>query len=128
MAISKNVEIKVRDDKATLSEKIFIYQNDKGIDLYFGITGLNYMFPQGGFKGVYATASLMKPDGSTTLINGLRFENEKIKFSITQEMTNELTEVGTHTLQFHLHDDLNKTNRLTIPEISFEVKEQLIGN
>ena len=52
MAISKNVEIKVRDDKATLSEKIFIYQNDKGIDLYFGITGLNYMFPQGGFKGV----------------------------------------------------------------------------
>ena len=57
MAISKNVEIKVRDDKATLSEKIFIYQNDKGIDLYFGITGLNYMFPQGGFQSFVAVLS-----------------------------------------------------------------------
>ena len=42
--ITKNVNIKITDDRAVLSEKIIMYQNDKGIDIYFTISGFNYKF------------------------------------------------------------------------------------
>ena len=40
-------------------------------------------------------------------------------------MTDELVEIGTHKLQISLYDDATKTNRVTMPPITFEVKEQL---
>ena len=40
-------------------------------------------------------------------------------------MTDEIAEIGKHKLQISLYDDSTKTNRITIPPIEFEVKEQL---
>ena len=40
-------------------------------------------------------------------------------------MTDELEEIGSHKLQIHLYDDETKTNRVTIPPITFEIKQQL---
>ena len=42
--ITKNVTIKVVDDKATLSDKIILYQHDKGIEILFTVSGFNYKF------------------------------------------------------------------------------------
>ena len=38
--ITKNVNIKITDDRAVLSEKIIMYQNDKGIDIYLQLVDL----------------------------------------------------------------------------------------
>ena len=38
MAISKNLEIKINNDQASLNEKFYVYQNDRGIDLYIKIS------------------------------------------------------------------------------------------
>ena len=42
--ITKNVTLTVKDDKATLSDKIILYQGDKGIEIYFTLVGFNYKF------------------------------------------------------------------------------------
>ena len=123
--IIKNVTISIKDGKASLSDKIILYQQDKGIEVYFTLNGLNYEFPQGGLKGVYADARLQKPSGTMVDVTNLEVTNNKIKLFIDASMTDEINEIGTHLLQIRLYDNANKINRISIPPIPFEVKKML---
>ena len=124
--ITKNVTIKITDDRATLSETIILYKDDKGIDIYFTLSGFSYKFNKDNLSGVAVDARMLKPSGDVITINNLAVSGtNKIKFTIDNTMTDELTEIGKHKLQISLYDDLSKTNRITIPPIEFEVKEQL---
>ena len=124
--ITKNVTIKITDDKATLSKKIILYKNDKGIDIYFTLTGFSYKFNKDNLLGVAVDGRLLKPSGDVVTISNLSISGaNKIKFTIDSTMTDEITEIGKHKLQISLYDDSTKTNRITIPPIEFEVKEQL---
>ena len=58
--ITKNVTLTVKDDKATLSDKIILYQGDKGIEIYFTLVGFNYKFKSNELIGVYVDGNLMK--------------------------------------------------------------------
>lgn len=123
--IIKNVTITIKDDKASLNDKIILYQQDKGIQIYFTLNGLTYNFPQGGLIGVYVDGQLQKPNGTVVSINNLAIVDNKIRFNIDASMTDELNEVGTHLLQIRLYDSSEKDNRISIPPIPFEVKETL---
>ena len=124
--ITKNVTITVKDDKASLNDKIILYQNDKGIDILFTISGFNYKFKADNLSGVAVDGTLLKPNGTVISVNNLSVSGtNKIKFTIDATMTDELTEIGTHTLQISLYDDATKTNRVTMPPITFEVKERI---
>lgn len=124
--ITKNVNIKITDDRAVLSEKIIMYQNDKGIDIYFTISGFNYKFNKDNLSGVAVDGRLAKPSGEIITVRNMSISGtNKIKFTIDDTMTDELVEIGTHKLQISLYDDATKTNRVTMPPITFEVKEQL---
>ena len=124
--ITKNVTIKITDDRATLSEKIILYKDDKGIDIYFTLSGFSYKFNKDNLSGVAVDARMLKPSGDVMTVNNLAVSGaNKIKFTIDNTMTDELTEIRKHKLQISLYDDLSKTNRITIPPIEFEVKEQL---
>ena len=124
--ITKNVTIKITGDRATLSEKIILYRDDKGIDIYFTLSGFSYKFNKDNLSGVAVDARLLKPSGDVITINNLTISGtNKIKFTIDGTMTDELSEIGKHKLQISLYDDSTKTNRITIPPIEFEVKEQL---
>lgn len=124
MAISKKVDLKIKDDKASLSEKVIIYRNDKGIDIYFKLNGLSYTFSN-GMNNIYVSCAIKQPNDVILTKDGLTMSNDEIKLSITETMVDELTEVGTHTIQFFLYDSAEKINRITIPEVSFEVKEPI---
>ena len=124
--ITKNVTIKITGDRATLSEKIILYRDDKGIDIYFTLSGFSYKFNKDNLSGVAVDARMLKPSGDVITVNNLAVSGtNKIKFTIDNTMTDELTEIGKHKLQISLYDDLSKTKRITIPPIEFEVKEQL---
>ena len=124
--ITKNVTIKITDDRATLSEKIILYKDDKGIDIYFTLSGFSYKFNKDNLSGVAVDARMLKPSGDVITVNNLAVSGtNKIKFTIDSTMTDELSEIGKHKLQISLYDDLSKKNRITIPPIEFEVKEQL---
>ena len=121
--ITKNVNIKITDDRAVLSEKIIMYQDDKGIDIYFTISGFNYKFNKDNLTGVAVDGRLQKPSGEIITVKNMSISGtNKIKFTIDDTMTDELVEIGTHKLQISLDDDATKTNRVTMPSITFEVK------
>ena len=124
--ITKNVTIKITDDRATLSEKIILYKDDKGIDIYFTLSGFSYKFNKDNLSGVAVDARMLKPSGDVVVVDNLAVSGtNKIKFTIDSSMTDEIAEIGKHKLQISLYDDSTKTNRITIPPIEFEVKEQL---
>ena len=130
MSISKNLEIKINGDKATFNEKFYIYQNDRGIDLYIKI---NLPKVQIGNKNVSllseltdarAGAVVLKPNNTVIGKNAIEIVNDTIKFTIDRTLTDEMDEVGIYKIQFHLYD--GQDNRITIPPVEFEV-EELIG-
>ena len=124
--ITKNVTLTVKDDKATLSDKIILYQGDKGIEIYFTLVGFNYKFKASDLTGVYVDGKLMKPSGEIISVSNMYVSGgNKIKFTVDSTMTDESGEVGIHTLQICLYDDSSKTNHVTIPPITFTIKEHL---
>lgn len=124
--ITKNVTLTVKDDKATLSDRIILYQGDKGVEIYFTLSGFNYKFKTNDLTGVYVDGKLMKPSGEVISVSNMSVSSgNKIKFIVDSTMTDESGEVGVHTLQICLYDDSTKTNHVTIPPITFTIKEHL---
>ena len=81
--ITKNVTLTVKDDKATLSDKIILYQGDKGIEIYFTLVGFNYKFKSNELIGVYVDGKLMKPSGEVVSVNNMSVSGtNKIKFTV----------------------------------------------
>ncbi|MEF9992681.1 MAG: tail fiber protein [Peptostreptococcaceae bacterium] len=129
MAISRELIVTVKEDTATLNEKIIVYENDKGIDLFFTIKDNKYKYVKDNsmlknIDNTFVNITVVKPD-NTELTVPSYVENNKVKFTITQDLTDEFTEIGTYQLQFHITD--NDCCEFTIPPISFEVKERLKG-
>ena len=130
MSISKKLEIKINNDNASLNEKFYIYQYDKGIDLYIKVSisklqiGSRNVSMLSELENARAGAIILKPNGVITERSNLDVIEDTIKFTIDQSLTDELGEVGMYKVQFHLYD--NEDNRITIPPVEFEVKP-LIG-
>lgn len=132
MAISKNITITIKSTKAKPSEKIFIYQGDFGIDFYFKLAEFNYSIKNtvnlasNLAEGAYAGVTVQCPNGEVFERSSLPIENELLKFTITKDLTDELSDIGYYVLQFHLYDGSDENaNRITIPPISFEVRTLL---
>lgn len=124
MAISKPLVVSINQDRTRPNEKMFIYRNDFGVDMYIDLSNLTYKF-DGSKNFKYANALFKTPSGEVHAINSLGIIEGKIKFSFTQDIVTLMQELGKYELQFQLFD--SEKNRLTIPSYYFEVKEPL-GN
>ena len=130
MAISKNLEIKINNDTAEFNEKFYVYQNDRGIDLYIKISipklqiGSRSVSMLSELEEAKASVTILKPNGDVLGRQDLEIIDDAVKFVIDKELTNDLDEVGIYKMQFHLYD--GEDNRITIPPVTFEVKA-LIG-
>ena len=140
MAITKNLTITVKEDKATLSEKMYVYLGDVGVDFYLAIVNHKAEFTATSMynesragvsllrdlENAYASVSIKRPSGETFTKGKIAVVDNKVKFTITQELTDQLDDVGDYLLQIHLHDGNTSTsNRKTIPPVNFQVKELL---
>ena len=127
MSITKELELRVFDGKAKLNEDVYIYQNDRGIDLKLKLnksifkSSMRSLVFDGGT--VFASATILKPNGDTTSKNKVVVVNDTITFTINKDFTDDIGEIGIYNVQFHLYD--GNDNRITIPPIQFEVKELL---
>lgn len=126
MAISRNLEITIKEDKAEFKEKLFIFQNDMNVDLFISITDTKYRFTpelnlMRNLENAFSNATVLKPNGDSFRTERIAVEGDKIKFTITEEMCDELDEVGVYKIQFHLYDGHN--SRVSIPGVIFDVKE-----
>lgn len=125
MSISKTLIVSINKDKAKAQEKMYIYKNDVGVDIYVELSNLGYKFDGVKNNFRYANALFKTPSEAVHIVNQLPIVNKRIKFSFTQDIVDLIQEIGNYELQFQLFD-VNQ-NRLTIPSYYFEVKEPL-GN
>ena len=124
MAISKPLIVSINQDKTRPNEKMFIYRNDIGVDMYIELTNLTYKF-DGSKNFKFANALFKTPSDIVYTVNNLSVIDGKIKFSFNEEVVSHIQEIGKYELQFQIFD-VDK-NRLTIPSYYFDVKEPL-GN
>lgn len=124
MAIKKDITVTVQGQKSIMSDdNIYIYQGDKDIDLYFTIIDNRFEFEATTVKKYNFT--LRKPDGDLLPETSITpMADNKAKLTITEDMANELSETGQYDILIHLYDE--RGARITIPEISFEVKRPLM--
>jgi len=130
VAIYKNMDIKIIDGNAQFNEKFYVYQNDRGIELHLKLKLFNTNFGSSKSRllfsdnSIFVGATVLKPNGDIIGVSRTRLVDDIIRFKIDEDLTNDIDEVGFYKIQFHLYDD--KDNRITIPPVTFEVKE-LIG-
>jgi len=129
MAITKNLEIKINGDTATFTEKFYIYQNDRGIDLNIKVSMPKLQINKKNtsllaeLEGASGGAIILKPNGEVIGKNNLTISDDVIKFTIDHSLTDDFNEIGIYKIQFHLYD--NNNSRITIPPVQFEVKKLL---
>ena len=127
MSITKKLIVTLEDDVATPSERIFIYKGDVGVDIIIELENFNYKIDSISEKNMInrIEAYFKNPQGivrqyndEVDVING-----DRIKFSFSKNVINDMQIIGQYELQFHLFDKEN--NRITIPSYYFYVKEPL---
>ena len=127
MAITKKLIVTLKDDVATPNEKVFIYRGDIGVDIIIELENFNYKIDSISKKNMInrIEAYFKTPQGTVRkyndevdIING-----DKIKFSFSKNVINDMQIIGQYELQFHLFD--KDENRITIPSYFFYVKEPL---
>ena len=130
MSILKDLDMRVKDGVASLSENFYIYQNDGGIELRlklnhsklgFRNTRRTLAFNTGS---VFVGATILKPSQEVIMRDKIEMFDDVIVFHIDKSLADDIDEIGVHKVQFHLYDI--DDNRITLPPVSFEVKE-LIG-
>ena len=129
MSIIRDLELKVSNGEARLNENIYVYQKDRGVELRFKLDFVktNYNSPIRSLlfdvEDVYVAATILKPNGGLISRKKSTVVDNTITFTIDESFTDEVDEIGIYKVQFHLYD--KDDNRITLPPISFEVKELL---
>lgn len=127
--IKRELVLSVNDNIATLDQNLYLFQNDRNIDLYFRIMNFKFNFLTNTKEpinfiqsngAIAFTIKILKPNGEKFISDGLYpVEEGKVKFTITEDFMNEVEEIGVYLLQISLFD--GQGGKVTIPSISFEV-------
>lgn len=131
MSFSKNLTITVRNTVAQLDEPLYVYEKDRNLIMYFKIMDYKYKFDKNPTNVLASVDDIMEAYATIVDPNGYELTRQygeviedEIKFVITDDLIDELDEIGTYRIQFHIKC---QHSEFTIPEISFEVLERLKG-
>lgn len=131
MIITKELTIIVEEKTASLDEKLYFYQGDKGIKIYFTVADSKFIFSEyddanmlTGSSAKYSIIRVLKPrtdeDGSIKhTVKRTPIEDNRVLLEIDDDFANDVTEIGVYQLQISLYDD--GYGRVTIPPVTFEV-------
>lgn len=146
--IKKYINLTVDGDKSYVDQPIFLFQNDKNIDLIFTIKNLKFDFVRNVQKeedliesigATYFRVKVLKPDKDDVdkeyTTDLFKIKDNKIIFNIDDTFifdkkdedgnlpSSENDKIGIYKLQIQLYDNAN--GRITIPEIEFVVLDPI---
>ncbi len=124
------------DDECKINPRLCVYQGDYGLDIYFTIKEKTYKFGTeknvlDSYSGAFVDIYLINPRGEEIKIkNSPVVEDSKIKFTITKELTDEMSEIGEYKVQFRIGNADNDydTSIFIIPPFKFKVKQRITAN
>ena len=132
----RDIDVKISDYKSELSKPLVIFERDRGVEIYFNLVEYAYRLDKNPLNllenlvGAYATVTLVNPAGYEISIDEVEItEDAKVKFVITEDLTDELTEIGIYQVQIHVNNDVEgmDTSVFSVPPFNFEVRERLKG-
>lgn len=139
MFIKKELILTVQGNTAKLDQPLYLFQNDKFIDIYFTIVNFKFDFIRGiqteeniivSSNASYATVRVLKPNGERVISDGLiplDDDENRVLFTINETFMDAVDEIGVYKLQISLYDsnEGSTQGKITIPYIEFEVLEPI---
>ena len=127
--------ITIRDNKSTIDSNVILYRGDKDVEIRFTIVESPFKYRSSVNLIETTDASwgqlvILNSTTSNVIISDIAPTNEgRVVLKITEEMMDEVSEVGDYTFQIRLYDE-EKTSRITTPEIvgGITIKEPLAAN
>ena len=116
-------KITVKKDIATIDMPVFIYRGDKEIEIEFEIVNSKVMFAGTSDNNVIRTSKafygqlvIINPNGTNAFTEMTETNDGLVKFRITEQMIDQVDEVGEYSFQIRLFDEERKS-RLSLPPI-----------
>ena len=132
MSLSRNVIVKIIKNKAKLDSELYFYEKDYGVIINFLIQEYKFRYdknPTGMLSSInddvlYAYTTIVNPMGMELTRQNGTIIDDVIQFTLTDDLTDELNEIGIYKLQFHIKCEHSE---ISIPPIEFTIKERLKG-
>ena len=131
MSISRDIIIKIKNNNAKLDKPLVVYERDHGLILNFKIQNHNYKYSENNILDsvdddvLFAYSTLVNPQGYELSRQNGTIIDDVVQFVITEDMTDEISEIGIYQMQIHI---VCEHSEFSIPPIEFEVKERLKGD
>ena len=106
--------ITILNNEATIEQPIVLYKGDKNVQLLFTLKD-NYLKYK-SMENAYGQLIIKRPTANPIFSEVARLSSSKVTFIVTQEMIDELSEVGSYEFQIRLFSQ-DKTSRATLPPI-----------
>ena len=107
--------ITILNNEATIEQPIVLYKGDKNVQLLFTLKD-NYLKYK-SMENAYGQLIIKRPTANPIFSEVARLSSSKVTFIVTQEMIDELSEVGSYEFQIRLFSQ-DKSSRATLPPIS----------
>lgn len=122
--IKKECKITISGNTASIDKEIYLYKNDMNIKCLFDIVNSDYVYTKdsaldnviNASKASYAQVKFKKDDIEIDFDVQETSDGKAIIY-ITEELTDEDTELGDYTIQIRLFDE-SKTSVITLPPVN----------
>ena len=107
--------ITILNNQATIEQPIVLYKGDKNVQLLFTLKD-NYLKYK-SMENAYGQLIIKRPTANAIFSEVARLSSSKVTFIVTQEMIDELSEVGSYEFQIRLFSQ-DKSSRATLPPVA----------
>lgn len=126
--------VTIKNFEASIDSVVFLYRGDKDVEIIFKIVDSKFRFSStkgnviDNTQAAYGQLAILNPNGSNVCSEITACDEGKVKFTMTGEMMDELTEIGKYSFQIRLYND-DQSSRVTLPPVmdGIEVKEPLVS-
>ena len=108
--IYANVELTVEDRKTVANKNIVLYRGDRNVEIRFVIKGNRFTI----LDSTYAQMIIRRPSTTSVFSDPAPIQNDTVVFTISEDMIDELKEIGAYTFQVRLYDN-SMNARATLP-------------
>ena len=100
----------VKQEETTSDSKVILYRGDKNVDIEFTLKSVDYILSE----SVEAQLVLVRPHAKSVFSQLHKINQNKVRFTITGDMIDELDEMEAYAIQIRLFGP-NTTARATLP-------------
>lgn len=117
--MKKEYSIIINKQKSILNRQLSIFQHDKGIDIYFKLMDTDYLDLSSNY--LLSDIVLVSPLKKQIKSDIVPIIDNKILFTINNEIMNQIDEIGNYHVHIRIYDD--KGGRIKLPHFIMSVEE-----